>query len=125
MVVIERGEVITTHQHIESKIMSKYDYREDQVNDFKSDISKGWIPCDPDTEQRALLIDSESQTYVIRQTSTSNKAEYVEEEIDTSSIDESEIQSLIGAYGYSDDIRQDESFPLLLAEMQFETNNVI
>lgn len=105
--------------------MPKYDYREDRVNDFKSDISKGWIPCDSDTEQRALLIDSESQTYVIRQTSTSNKAEYVEEEIDTFSIHESEIQSLIDTYGYSDDIRQDESFPLLLAEMQFETNNVI
>ena len=104
--------------------MNKYNYHEDRVNDFKFDIIKGWIPCDPDTEQRALLIDSESQTYVIRQTSTINKSEYVEVEIDTSSIAESEIQSLINTYGYSDDIRQDESFPLLLAEMYFETNNI-
>lgn len=109
----------------ESAHMSTYDYREDKTNDFEADIRKGWLSCDPDTEQRALLLDSESQTYVISQTSISNKSEYIEEEICTSSIDESEIRSLIDGYGYNDDIRKDESFPLLLAEMQFETRNVI
>lgn len=97
-----------------------YNYLEDTDNNIDSDIENGWILTDADTGQRALELDKDNGVWVIRQTNPNNAQEFLEDEVYTKDIEEVIINELLQAFGYDQDIREDEAFPQLLAEMHFE-----
>lgn len=97
-----------------------YNYLEDTENDIVSDLKNGWILTDADTGQRALALDKDNGIWVIRQTNPQDAQMFLEDEVDTTEIEEVTINELLQTFGYDQNIRQDEAFPQLLAEMHFE-----
>lgn len=93
-------------------------------NQHALDIANGWIETDPDTEQRVLPPKKEGGLWAIRQRSSIHPEYAIEAGIYVDCIDDDTVSELIDSYGYDDSIRDDEDFPRLLVEMEFETNLV-
>ncbi|MFS1427439.1 hypothetical protein LMH73_009800 [Vibrio splendidus] len=111
--------------------------QEKSLADCYTDVASEakWTISDSDSLQISKCTSDDSKQWIISQvsneqvSSTYSELEFISAEINIDDISESEIESLLGAYGYTDSKSEmikemgEHDFNLILAEMQFETEH--